>query len=317
MPKKPVVALAFGIVLSGSDLLLWTFGWIRSLDWLKNKTPVLWSVLVSPLTSLLIGIAGLSMGSYGLLEVWRYKHPGTNAVLSETANTPDSTQPAPAARADLSGDHNTSTVVSQVHAINSTLHFSSTAPRGEQPVNPTSSAFQQVVDGPTVTCKGPFNRSFHVQQIAMIRRRRVRVGNFRLDGQSFSFRNGGRPAHGITVTLEYRSDAGQSVVIDRGYWEDASMYHDLAKGSTRHLIIAAPYGGDCGVLEADRSGQEIGRLETLAKGRWKLEVGFISNELNMTYYSIGEVTDNGSSTWTEPTTTPPSGWISGEGLQPQ
>ena len=133
----------------------------------------------------------------------------------------------------VTGDSNT--LVAGIHATGSNVYIGSPSKEKGLPIAPIAT------EPPNISCRGPFKRQITVQGFPVHGSYPGQIMRVRADmrAQSMAFRNIGLGVHGVTVHLDYKSDDGRLIAIDRGYWQDASFYHQLPKGDTRHLVVAA------------------------------------------------------------------------------
>src|SRR5579871_612482 len=73
MPKQSVAKVLFGTILAVLSLLNQAFGWFRAFHWLQNNAPLVWQLLVDPITAWVVIIISLGLSAWGVWEVLQFK----------------------------------------------------------------------------------------------------------------------------------------------------------------------------------------------------------------------------------------------------
>jgi hypothetical protein len=136
-----------------------------------------------------------------------------------------------------------------------------------------------------------------------------------LVAQTIAFRNESRIcADQVVANLEFLSDTDQSVAVNDAWWGEKGerrLSFCIDRSQTKHLIVVSTLENVCFAFAKIYSrewGRDLTDPVPLGKGRWRLKIDLTADNFEESYYSIGEVMQDGQSKWSTPSKTPPPEW---------
>jgi hypothetical protein len=139
---------------------------------------------------------------------------------------------------------------------------------------------------------------------------------------TIAFRNDATTTHdeadNVVAHLDFYSDTGERTSVNEGWWcenSDEGGIHTfyIAKAETKHLVIVAINEREQQCYSLNKRwihnfGRHLPEPVTLKKGHWRLQIELTAEGFRSSYYLDGEIFSNGSSRWSSPSDSQPSGW---------
>jgi hypothetical protein len=118
------------------------------------------------------------------------------------------------------------------------------------------------------------------------------------------------------ANLDFLSDSEELIAVNEAWWREDGEDHSslgfyIAQAETKHLVIASVRNGHWFAIEKRYSrswGRDMPIAIELPLGRWRLKVDLMGDGLRQTYYLVGRITTDTSSSWSSPTATLPPEW---------